>query len=224
MFKEIETEFLSILSDDTIEKIAHMPTKEIAKTMELIYDIKFVDIERVYSENLDKITRMVIVYNSEKEKKITHDMCPIKGKVHEITFIPSSILDKGENNAIALSKAIINYIGIRVGLISSIYENFTTGTCLLNKVYAQAVPVITCAIMRKLYGGPSLSKVIYMSLTEMLDGYKELYSEEGINSVLNLFDEGLGISELLDSGFICSIKPDDKKYPGIWKNTKEGEQ
>ena len=87
-------------------------------------------------------------------------------------------------------------------------------------IIIQAVPVITCAVMRKLYAGPTLAKVIYMSLTELIPMYKNTYTEEGINSVLDLFDEGLGISELLDSGFICSIPVDDKKYPGIWKSTK----
>ena len=224
MFKEIEAELLSILSDEPIEKVAHMPTKEIAKTMELIFNIKFEDIERVYTENMNKFIRMVVIFNEEIDKHVTHDICPINGKVYHITFIPSCLLNKSENNAIALSRTIITYISIRVGLLLDKYNGIkVSNKCILDMVEVQTVPIITCAIMRKLYGGPSLSKVIYMSLSELLDIYKKLYTEKGINTILDLFDEGLGVSELLDSGFICSIKPDDPKYPGIWCDTTKGE-
>lgn len=224
MFKEIENELLSIISDDPIEKIAHMPTKEIAKTMELLFKIKFEDIKRVYSENANQFVKMTIIYDSE-DKVIDHDLCPINGKVYHITFFPSSLLDKDENNAITLSRAIVNYVAERVSLISDQYEPIieSTGENLFQLVIMQSIPIITCAVMRKIYSGPSLSKVIYMSLTELLKEYKHIYTEEGINTILDLFDEGLGVTDLLDNGFICSIPVNDPKYPGIWgSNSKEG--
>ena len=216
MFKEIENELMSIFSDNPIEKIAHTPTKEIAKTMDLIYKIKFEDIERVYTEPMGDIIRMTVLYHSKSnEIRAFKDMIPINGKVYFITFLPSQLLDKNENNAITLSKAIISYIGKRITLLSNAYDLYTKqGT--LSAIMVQAIPVITCAVIRQIYSGPSLPKIIYNSLIEEIDTYKNIYSEEGINSVLDLFDEDLGVSELLDSGFICAIESDDKKYPGIW--------
>lgn len=215
MFKEIENELLSILNDDPIEKIAHMPTNEITKTMELLYNIKFEDIDRVYTECLGKIYRMVVIYNSKNKDIIDNDLCPINGKLYYILFLPSSLLNKSETNAIALSRTIISYIVNRINLYThdNIIECVKDNTFYL--VLMQSVPIITCAIMKKIYSGPSLRKLIYMSLSE-IKTYKELYTEEGIDTILDLLDEGLGVTELLDSGFICSIPPDDKKYPGIW--------
>ena len=224
MFKEIETELLSIISDDTIEQIAHMPTKEIAKTMELLYNIKFEDIKRVYKQPIDDITIMTIVYDANGKTSIDHDLCPINGKLYHITLFPESLLNKDENNAVMLSRAIITYTSCRVGLVINKYSNFMkyVEDNSLFLIALQAIPVITCGIMRRIYSGPTLSKLIYMSLCELMDMYKTQYTEQGIDSVLSLFDEGLGVSELLDSGFICSIKVNDSKYPGIWsENTND---
>lgn len=220
MFKEIENELLSILSDETYEKIAHMPTIEIAKTMELIFKIKFEDIQRVYTESMiNNITRMTIVHNSNKVNKVASDICPINGKIYYITLIPASALNKSESNAIELSRTIISYVSNRVILLTDLYKNILEGSnTFLYKTILQCIPIITCSVLRKLYSGPTLSKLIYMSLTELLNTYKNLYTEEGINTILDLFDEGLTVTELLDGGFICSIDPDDPKYPGIWCN------
>ena len=62
MFKEIENELMSIINEDPIERIAHIPNKAIAKTMDLIYNVKFEDIERVYTESLSKLIRMTVIY------------------------------------------------------------------------------------------------------------------------------------------------------------------
>lgn len=225
MFKEIENELMSIISDDPIEKIAHMPSKEIAKTMDLIYNIKFEEIERVYTEPMGKLTRMVIIYKSEADDKniIGHDLCPINGKIYHITLFPSYLLNKDEGNAITLSRAVIKYVSIRISLLMDQYENIISNVKdnILDLVILQSIPVITCAVMRQIYSGPSLSKVIYMSLSDMIPVYKKVYSEEGVNSILNLFDEGLGVSELIDSGFICSIAYNDLNYPGIWSKPEE---
>ena len=225
MFKEIETELLSIISDDPIERIAHMPTNEIAKTMDLIYGIKYEDIKRVYIDKVSTINNMTIIYDAKDKKHIGQDVCPINGKVYHITFFPEFLLNKDENNAITLSKAIITYISSRISVISDGYENImdkVSGNTLY-KTTIQSIPIITCAIMRKIYSGPSLPKVIYMSLTELVSTYKSLYTEEGVETILNLMDEGLGVSELLDSAFICSIEPDNEKYPGIWEFGWDGE-
>lgn len=225
MFKEIENELMSIISDDPIEKIAHMPSKEIAKTMDLIYNIKFEEIERVYTEPMGKLTRMVIIYKSEADDKniIGHDLCPINGKIYHITLFPSYLLNKDEGNAITLSRAVIKYVSIRISLLMDQYENIISNVKdnILDLVILQSIPVITCAVMRQIYSGPSLSKVIYMSLSDMIPVYKKVYSEEGVNSILNLFDEGLGVSELIDNGFICSIAYNDLNYPGIWSKPEE---
>ena len=225
MFKEIETELLSIISDDPIEKIAHIPTKEIAKTMELLYKIKFEDIQRVYSEKINNITRITVIYDAKDNKSVIQDLCPINGRIYYITFFPSSLLNKDENNAISLSKAIIIYVSSRLSLLIDEYENIIKKIedNILDNTMLQAVPIITCAIIRKIYSGPALSKIIYNSLIESMPIYKTLYTEEGITTVLDLFDEGLGVSELLDSGFICSIPANDPKYPGIWCNKKKEE-
>lgn len=223
MFKEIETELLSIISDDSIERIVHMPSNEIAKTMDLIYGIKYDDIKRVYIDKVSTINNMTIIYDAKDKKSIDQDVCLINGKVYHITLFPESLLCKDENNAINLCKAIISYISSRVSVIFDGYENIMgkISSNTLYKTTIQSIPIITCAIMRKIYSGTSLPKVIYMTLTDLIKSYRSLYTEEGIESILNLFDEGLGVSELLDSAFICSIKPDDKKYPGIWNGYDE---
>ena len=222
MFKEIETELLSIISDDPIERIAHMPNNDIAKTMELIYNIKFEDIKRVYINKSSNINSMILIYNSKGSNTIGQDICPINGTVYHITFFPEHLLGKEETNAIALSRAIVTYISSRLSVLFDDYEiimkKVEDNTLYLTML--QSIPVITCAIMRKIYSGPTLSKVIYMSLTELAPSYKSLYTEEGIETVLDILSEGLGVSELLDSAFICSIKPDDEKYPGIWCDNK----
>lgn len=222
MFKEIETELLSILSDDPIEKIAHMPSREIAKTMDLLYNIKFEDIQKVYTEDMGMIHRMTVIYNSN-DNSVDQDICPINGKVYHITLIPSSLLVKAEDNIVYFLRSIITYISARVEMILDNYRDIMdrVDNNILNLTILQAVPVITCAVVRKFYSGPSLAKIVYIALTEVIEVYKTLYTEEGVNSVLNLFDEGLGVSELLDSGFICSIPVDDANYPGIWNSRKE---
>lgn len=219
MFKEIETELLSIMNEDPIEKIVHTPTVEIAKTMELIYNIKFEDIQRVYTENMDNIIRMVVVHKSDNNKIKEPSLCPINGKIYHITFFPSGILDKSENNAINLTKAVIKYVSLRIALLMDKYDYITNKIKddKLSLVFYQSIPVITCAIIRKVYSGQNVPKIVYMSLCDLFTSYKESYSEEGINTIFNILDESLGVTELLDSGFICAIKNDDKNYPGIWK-------
>lgn len=223
MFKEIETELLSIMSDDPIDKIAHTPSIEIAKTMELLYNIKFEHIQRVYTENMGKLIRMVVVYQSEDNKIIEPDLCPINGKLYHITFFPSALLDKSENNAITLTRAVIDYISLRLTLIIDYYKEITRKTSynLFSIIQFQAIPIITCAVIKKLYAGPNVPKIVYMTLTDTLGVYKKSYLEEGINSIFNILDEGLGVTELLDSGFICTIKRGDKNYPGIWGEEPE---
>lgn len=227
MFKEIERELLSIISDDPIERIAHMPTKEIAKTMHLLYGIKFEDIHRTYTEKLDSYNRLVVIYKGGDF--VVQDLCPIEGKMYHITLFPEHLLNKDETNAVTLSRAIIKYISIRVALLLNNYERISSKIKdnLFDLVCFQSIPVLTCAVMRKIYSGPTLSTVIHMSLTELIKLYKNTYSEQGIDTILNLFDEGLGVNELLDNGFICSIEVDDTRYPGIWvskKSEKEEEQ
>ena len=226
MFKEIESELMSIISENSIDRISHMPSIEIAKTMDLLYNIKFEDIERVYTENMNNFIRMVVVHKSENDKTIEPDLCPINGKIYHITFFPSGLLDKSENNAITLTQAVIKYISLRISLLMDQYDNLTNTVKndLLSMVFFQAIPVITCSVIRQLYAGPNIPKIVYMTLSELIPTYKALYSEEGINSIFNILDENLGISELLDSGFICTIRSDDKNYPGIWTVAKVKEK
>lgn len=223
MFKEIENELLSIISDDPIEKIAHMPTKEIAKTMDLIYNIKFDDISRVYHYKRNNMDTLVVIYDSKDTPTIDEDLCMINGKVYNLVFFPSHVLSKNETNAIILSQAVVAYVSLRVSVIMNEYDSIINRVTdnILYLTLLQATPIITCAIMRKIYSGPTLPKVIYMALTALAPKYKTLYTEEGIETILDMFDEGLGVDELLDNSFICSIKADDKKYPGIWCNNKE---
>lgn len=217
MFKEIEDELLSFLKNDTITKIAHMPTMDIAKTMDLLYNIKFDNIQRVYTDNV--AGRMTVLVDTNSIN-IVRDVCPINGKPYHIAFIPLSLLNTDENNAIALSNAVTSYICDRVLILMDEYKDMLDNSKSNNTLYltfVQSIPVLTCSVLRKIYSGPTLAKLIYMAITG-INTYKNLYTEEGINSLLDLFDEGLGVTELLDNGFICSIKNDDKKYPGLWNS------
>ena len=220
MFQEIKTELMSMISKEPIEKIAHMPSKEVAKCMELIFNIKTEDIEKVYTDDMGDFVRLTVVYSGDKNENSAHiasEMSMIGGKVHHITFVPSHLLNIEDGNAVEVSRAVIKYISLRVGIIIMKYDYMSK---LINNntfdlITFQAIPVIASAVMRELYSGQGLSTVIHMSLGELIPMYKSV-SEEGINSILNLLDEGLTINELIDSGFICSIAPDDEKYPGIW--------
>lgn len=226
MFKEIENEILSIISDDAIEKIAHMPSKEIAKTMELIYNVKFEDIERVYNSSLENINKMTVIYKNEKHNSLISDMCFMNGKTYYITFFPSHLLNKDENNAITLSRSIIKYISNWLDLIMYTYDGISKKVKdnIYDLIIFQAIPILSCSIMRRIYNGPTLAKVIYMSLSEMIPVYKKSYTERGINSILNILDEDLSVEQLLDNSLICAIKPDDENYPEIWPSKYKEEK
>lgn len=226
MFKEIEKELLSIISDEPFEAIANRPDSSVGKTMELIYNIKYEDLKRAYKTEVGNLVNLTIIYDAKDRKSIDFDLCPIDGKVHHIIFFPESLLDKSENNAIVLSRAIITYISCRVALLMDEYESVIKRIDDNdNKLYLtilQSIPIITCSIMRRIYNGSSLSKIIYMSLTELMDLYKTLYTEEGIDTIMDLLiTEDLSVELLLDNGFICAIKYDNSKYPGIWGTIKE---
>lgn len=226
MFKEIERELLSIISDERFELVASRPDATVGKTLEMIYDIKYEDQKRAYKTDVGNLTNLTIVYDAKDRKSIDFDLCPINGKVHHIIFFPESLLNKSEENAIMLTRAVITYISCRIALIMDEYERVIKRVDDDdNKLYLtilQAMPIITCSIMRRIYSGPSLPKIIYMSLTELIDTYKTLYTEEGIETILDLLiEEGLTVELLLDNGFICAIKYNNPKYPGIWGTTKE---
>ena len=216
MFKEIETELMSIISIDHIEKIAHTPTVEIAKTMELIYDIKFENISKVYTEAFPNNTyRMTVVINDSKNK-VSKDICLINGKLYHILFVPEKLLSVDDNNAIDFANSVIDYVSFRVALLSQIYGNTDTYNTFTKVIYT-AIPVITCAVLRQIYSGASVPKIICETLSKKHGVYGHYKS--GIDSILNLFDEGLNIEELLDNAFICAIKDNDKNYPGIWSRS-----
>lgn len=224
MFKEIEKELLSIISDEPIIKIAHMPSKNIIKAMEAHYDIKQSDIQRSYIEDMGYINRLVVLFDSDK-KVVAEDLCTIEGKVHHITLFPNDLLNKSSDNATELTKAIVHYIAIRVFLLRDKYRNLMNRISdnLLNLVFLQAVPVLTCSIMRVIYSGPTLPELIYNALLEVNPKYSDVTTIKGINSILNLFDEGMEVHELLNNGLICEIPADDEKYPGIWALKEEDE-
>lgn len=227
MFKEIETELMSIISKEAIDKITHLPSKEIAKAMELIFNINFNDIEKTYSESIDdNMVRTVVVYRNKTDKKdINQDLCMINGKIHHITLIPNDLIDVNDANAVVLCKSIIRYVSIRIALLMDLNKNISKQVFnnTLDLIFLQSIPIITCSVMKNIFDGPSLHKVIYMGLCEEINTYKKVSSETGINTILNLFDEGLGIDELLDNGFICAIPINDEKYPGIWCENKQSE-
>lgn len=227
MYKKIESELLSILSEEYVEKIAHMPSKykEIEKMMDLIYHIKFEDIERVYSEENDNYRRLVIIHNGDENEQCNCDFCVFKGKMCHITFIPSHLLDKSENNVKRMIEFVCKYIAIQTQLILRKRSSFLPDSCsTLDYVDIQSIPVLTCAIIRKLYSGASLSTYIYSVLSNNISMYKQLYTEKGIDSLLDLFDDGLTVEELLDNSFICAIDANDKKYPGIWNLNPPNEE
>ena len=214
MFKEIADELKSILSDDPIEKIAHIPTKELAKTLELLLKINFEDVERVYNEKCSNFIRHVVIYKSD-EDKITRDICMVNGTIRNIICIPTKVLSTSENNAISLCKSIVTYTFLKIDSIIDEYNGIMNGHSVVTATTTLAIPVIVCDVMRKLYSGASLPTIIYNSLIERLSHYKEAITVEGIQSILDLLDEDLTIEMLLDNSFIYAVK-DDPKYPGIW--------
>lgn len=230
MFKEIEKEALSIINNEPIVKIAHQPSKNIINAMEAHYDIKQSDIQRSYIEDIGYINRLVVLFDSDKNV-VSEDIIPIEGKVHHVTLFPNDLLNKNEDNATNLSKAIVSYLSIRISLLRDKYRNLMNKMPenLLNYVFLQSVPVLTCSIMRVIYSGATLPELIYNALLEVNPKYEDVTTVQGINSILNLFDEGLGVHELLNNGLICEIPADDEKYPGIWvtveeENTVENEE
>lgn len=228
MFKEIETEIMSMVSTNPIEKIAHMVNTDIAKVVELMYDIDCSNIEKVYTEDLkNELMRATVIYRSNTEDlRIGSDICMVNGKICSIILIPYEIFNIDTTNAGTLCESIIEYISLRVNLIMNKCEQLSINlfTTKIHSILIQAIPVLTCAIMKKLFNGPSLSEVVYISLCNIMDSYKTVSSKEGINSILNLFDEGLTVTELLDNGLICSISKSDKKYPGIWGKEEDEEK
>lgn len=217
MFKEISSELMSIVSNDPIEKIAHMPSKEIAKTLELLFNVKFENVERIYTDRMTNCTRYVVVYKSD-EIKFAHDTCWVNGVSSHITVIPSNAISITDNNAKTICKTIIKYISTRIYLLSCLNPLVNENT-IANKICLISIPVITCDIMKKLYGGAALPTIIYNELIETLPAFKKTMTVEGIESILELLDE-LTIDILLDNSFIYSIKDSDK-YPGIWSVKKE---
>lgn len=214
MFKEIESDLLSMISPEPIERVAHMPNKEIAKTLEMIYGIKFEDIQRVYTRQTSDGTRITVICDCE-DKDAFNDRVFINGTDCQLVIIPAKALDTGEANANRFTETILLYIS-RLLLESMYAYSDSTRTTTAENTYMIAIPVLACAITRKVYSGYALSKLIYSSLLKVLPPYENVTTEEGISSILDLFDEGLGVTELLDNSFICAIKPDDSKYPGIW--------
>lgn len=219
MFKEIESELMSILSEEYVEKVAHMPTKDVEKVMDLIYQLDLKDITRMYSEDNSNYRRIVVIYNGDEEaENCDYDCSVINGKLCHITFVPSHLLDKSEKNALTLMKFIVKYLSIRTSLLirnrnTIVYTNSDHTIDLLD---FQAIPVIACAVLRKIYSGVSLATHIYNTIAKCIPTYAELYCERGVESILDLFDAGMTVEELLDNSLICAISPDDKNYPNIW--------
>ena len=228
MFKEIELEIMSMVSNNPIEKIAHMVSADIAKTVEIIYNIDCNNIEKVYTEDLkNDLMRATVIYKSNAENpKIGSDICTVNGKICNFILIPYEIFNIDTTNAAALCESIIEYISLKINLIIVKCEHIFIPlyTTKMQSILSQSIPVLTCAVMKQLFNGPSLSEVIYISLCNIINSYKTVSSQEGINSILNLLDEGLTVTELLDNGFICSIPKSDKKYPGIWGKNEEEEK
>lgn len=219
MFKEISTELLSILSEDPIEKIAHLPTKDIAKTLELLFDIRFENVERVYNENIGNSVRHTVIYKSDKNE-IKNNTCMINGKPHHFICISTNTLDKNEHNAIEICNCIVLYTILRTAIIKNDYDFIINNTSIAEKTRVMSIPVITCDTMRKLYGGAALPTIIYNCLIEKLPAFKKQLSVKGVESILNLLEEDLSIEILLDNSFICAISNNDENYPGIWGEIK----
>lgn len=223
MFKEIKAEFMSFLKDDVIEKIAHAVTPNIAKPMELIFGIKYQDIDRIYLSDLGKVNKLVVLYDCHDDKhQIEYDTVPIDGKIHIVILIPTYLLNKDESNAINFTNAVVRYVSLNTLLISIQYEAYSRDIkTTLDMVLLQSTQVISASIIKEVYSGYNLSKLIYDAVINFIGLFKDKYTETGIKSILSLFDEGLDIEQLLDNGYICCIKPDDENYPGIWFNSQE---
>ena len=48
----------------------------------------------------------------------------------------------------------------------------------------------------------------------LLINYSRSFIEESINSLLNIFNDGLGVYDLLDNNFICTLIGNED-YPGL---------
>lgn len=218
MFKEYEKIVLSVLSDDNIERVANMPKKDgnIEKISELIYDINFNNIERIYNYNTLSAKRyLIIVYNTEDtDKQISFDSIMMQGLDYICILIPSNVLNKSESNANILCRTIIKMIYSFVFVDKTVNSTKLLEIDNLAMTYYQAIPVLACSIFRKFYSGASVSHIIYEELVSTITEYKD-YKEQGIETILDIMDEGIKVEQLLDNSFICAFKDHDK-YPGIW--------
>ena len=215
MFTEIENELLHIISEDPMEKIAFPPTVEVAKMCQLIFKINVEDIERVYiNERNDVFDIGTITVIVKGDEDTFFNTTVMNGKIYTLAILYNGRLNKSETNAEKLCEVIANYCGIRLSILLSKFQ--TPYGSNINSLLMLALPILVCSIIRRLYEGELLPKIISKSIQEFGS-----ISEECISSIFKLLDEGLTVNDLLDNSAIIAIEPDDKNYPGIWPSKKD---
>lgn len=223
MFKEIYDEFLSIVDNDAISKISNTVTVPVARTLEMVFNIKFDDIVKVHQFEENNCVRTVVIYR-DNDPEAGNNACMIEGKLHFLFFIPESAIQQSPDNIMNFCKTVFRYILFRqVYLENCNNYKFTLETVFGNILYIYSIPVIANEIMRHFFSGEKLPEILYSTLCELLPHYNESFEEEGFRSLSKLLDEGIGIKELLDDSMIFAVTK-DRQYPGIcWEYEEEEE-
>lgn len=216
MFSKIEAELIHIITETEIEKLSYSPNKEIrvGKISEAIYEIKFEDIERIYVENPDNIFNegaLTIIVKGDEETFF--NTIVMNGIPYKIIMIYTANLNKDETNSEKLCNVLANYAGMRLTTLLNKYQTPYPST--INTLLMVALPIIVCSVMKRLYEGELLPKIISKVLQEFGG-----VTEECVISIFKLLDDGLTVYDLLDNSFICTIDEDDERYPGIWDQCK----
>lgn len=219
MFKEIETEIMHILNDDPMEKLAHQLNADMGKLLAILYDIKYNEVDRVYIYDpqdigLDKGFIYVIINDECKLDDISTDTIVKNGKAYDICFIPNKLIDTAFN----VCHTVVNIVSLRVFEIIKKYNCKPDDINSFTQTLSVAIPVITCTIMRTLYAGESLPLLILNTIKDVLE--VDIINETGINSALAVVEEGIGVYDLLDNGYILLAK-NNKKYPELFKSTNK---
>jgi hypothetical protein len=213
MFTEIENELLHIISEDPKEKVAYFPNnKAICKLVEALCEINSEDVERMYitgPDNTLNVGNITLIVRGNEDTFF--NTLVVNGVPYKVIIIYTARLNKEESSAEKICDVISNYTGIR---ITTLLEKYVTRyDSTINQLMSKGLPVIVCSIMRKLYQGELLPKIVSKSLQE----FGGIISEECITSIFKLLDDGFTVFDLLDNSLICSIHADDKNYPGIWE-------
>lgn len=220
MFSKIVLDIVNLFSTEPAAIAGQIPSMEIGMMAKAYFGIDHKSILRGRKiQPSNKGSAMIIaVHNDPNYDKIMNDVVISNGSFAVAMIIPYHMIEVLDNNAIIISKIVTTIVASYVELIAndsfSFLKLYNGGKAAL--VIYQAVPVLVTAIMRHLYTGPTLATVICNTLKMDTAKYKYGITEECIETIMSIFDEGTTVEDLLDNGFICTIPKNSKRYPGLW--------